>query len=222
VALNAAEEETLEAVKKWWNDNGKMLVAAVILVFGGYTGWLLYQNANATQVAAASDLYEEILTLVLAEPDQPVSVEDGDRIMAISDELRADYADSVYARYAALFAAQQAVNQNNLQRAESDLQWILDNPEQGMFGEVDEGLLLTTSLRLGRVILAQGEAERALELVNGIDPKSYEAGFSELRGDIYLSMDRIVDARDAYIAAQQAGSTSDGLRMKLDNLPDPS
>ncbi len=222
MALNAAEEETLEAVKKWWNDNGKMLVAAVILVFGGYTGWLLYQNANATQVAAASDLYEEILTLVLAEPDQPVSVEDGDRIMAISDELRADYADSVYARYAALFAAQQAVNQNNLQRAESDLQWILDNPEQGMFGEVDEGLLLTTSLRLGRVILAQGEAERALELVNGIDPKSYEAGFSELRGDIYLSMDRIVDARDAYIAAQQAGSTSDGLRMKLDNLPDPS
>jgi len=222
VALNAAEEETLDAVKKWWNDNGKMLVATVILVFGGYTGWLLYQNANATQVAAASDLYEEILTLVLAEPDQPVSVEDGDRIMAISDELRADYADSVYARYAALFAAQQAVNQNDLQRAESDLQWILDNPEQGMFGEVDEGLLLTTSLRLGRVILAQGEAERALELVNGIDPKSYEAGFSELRGDIYLSMDRIVDARDAYIAAQQAGSTSDGLRMKLDNLPDPS
>ena len=222
MALNAAEEETLDAVKKWWNDNGKMLVAAVILVFGGYTGWLLYQNANATQVAAASDLYEEILTLVLAEPDQPVSVEDGDRIMAISDELRADYADSVYARYAALFAAQQAVNQNDLQRAESDLQWILDNPEQGMFGEVDEGLLLTTSLRLGRVILAQGEAERALELVNGIDPKSYEAGFSELRGDIYLSMDRIVDARDAYIAAQQAGSTSDGLRMKLDNLPDPS
>jgi predicted negative regulator of RcsB-dependent stress response len=29
-----------------------------------------------------------------------------------------------------------------------------------------------------------------------------------------------VDARDAYTAAQQSGSSSDGLRMKLDNLPD--
>jgi predicted negative regulator of RcsB-dependent stress response len=41
-----------------------------------------------------------------------------------------------------------------------------------------------------------------------------------LRGDIYLALGRVVDARDAYTAAQQAGSSSDGLRMKLDNLPD--
>ena len=35
-------------------------------------------------------------------------------------------------------------------------------------------------------------------------------------------MGRIVDARDAYIAAQQAGSSNDGLRMKLDDLADGS
>jgi predicted negative regulator of RcsB-dependent stress response len=222
VALNAAEEETLDSVKRWWQENGKALVAAFIVVFGGYTGWLLYQNSTADQAAAASDLYEEVLTLVLADPDQPLSDADSARVTAIADELRADYSNSIYARYAALFSAQQAVVQNDLQKAEADLQWILDNPELGMFAEVDQGLLLTTSLRLGRVILAQGDAERALELVNSIDPQAYEAGFSELRGDIYLAMDRIVDARDAYIAAQQAGSTSDGLRMKLDNLPDQS
>ncbi len=222
MALHAAEEESLEALKKWWNDNGKILVSAIVIVFAGYTGWLLYQNANAEQAAAASDLYEEILTLVLSDPETAVSEADSTRIIAIADELRTDYDDSIYARFAALFAAQQAVARNDLQRAESDLQWILDNPQQGLFGQVDEGLLLTTSLRLGRVILAQGDAERALDLVNAVDPQAFEAGFAELRGDIYLSMDRIVDARDAYIAAQQAGSTSDGLRMKLDNLPDPS
>ena len=82
--------------------------------------------------------------------------------------------------------------------------------------------ILTTNLRLGRVILAKGESERALNLVNGIDPKTFEAGFAELRGDIYVTMGRIVDARDAYIAAQQAGSSNDGLRMKLDDLADES
>ncbi|HBJ89027.1 MAG TPA: hypothetical protein DDZ21_03585, partial [Gammaproteobacteria bacterium] len=93
----------------------------------------------------------------------------------------------------------------------------------GGFGPaVDEGLILTASLRLGRVILAQGDAERALALVNNLDPQSFEGGFGELRGDIYVALGRIVDARDAYVAAQQSGSSSDGLRMKLDNLPDES
>ena len=46
----------------------------------------------------------------------------------------------------------------------------------------------------------------------------FDAGFSELRGDIYMAMGRKVDAHDAYIAAQEAGSNSDALRMKLDDL----
>ena len=100
------------------------------------------------------------------------------------------------------------------------MQWILDNRSQGVMGEVDEGLILTASLRLGRVILAQGDAERALDLVNTLDPSAFEGGFGELRGDNYLALGRVVDARDAYTASQQAGSSSDGLRMKLDNLPD--
>lgn len=222
MALHAAEEESIEALKKWWNENGKSLAAAVILVFGGYTGWLLWENSTASQAARASDLYEEILMLVLEPQGEALSEESSAQITGIAGELRADYGDSIYAKYAALYAAQQAVENGDLAQAESDLQWILDNRQQGMFGELDEGLILTTSLRLGRVILAQGDAQRALTFINDIDPKTYEGGFAELRGDIYLSLDRLVDARDAYIAAQQAGSNSDGLRMKLNNLPDPS
>ena len=222
MALHAAEEESIEALKKWWNENGKSLAAAVILVFGGYTGWLLWENSTASQAARASDLYEEILMLVLEPQGEALSEESSAQITGIAGELRADFSESIYAKYAALYAAQQAVENGDLAQAESDLQWILDNRQQGMFGELDEGLILTTSLRLGRVILAQGDAQRALTFINDIDPKTYEGGFAELRGDIYLSLDRLVDARDAYIAAQQAGSNSDGLRMKLNNLPDPS
>ncbi len=220
MALNAAEEETLESLKKWWEENGRNLVIAVVLLLGGYTGWLLWQNAQADSAATASDLYEEILSLSLEEPGAILSEQDSNRIIEISRQLRSEFESSIYARFAALFAAQQQVEQGRLADAEANLQWILDNPDQGMFNEVDEGLLLTTSLRLGRVILAQGDAERALSFINGIDPKSFEGGFAELRGDIYVAMDRVVDARDAYIAAQQAGSQSDGLRMKLDSLPD--
>ncbi len=230
MALHAAEEESIEALKKWWNENSKALAVAVILMFGGYTGWLLWENSNASNAAEASDLFEEILTLVLevqaapaqGEEDSALRAESSTQIIAIASDLRTNHRDSIYAKLAALFSAQQAVENDDLVQAEADLQWILDNREQGMFRELDEGMILTTSLRLARVILAQGDAERALSFINEIDPKSFEGGFAELRGDIYLTMNRPVDARDAYVAAQQAGSSSDGLRMKLNNLPDPS
>ena len=222
MALNAAEEESIEALKKWWDENGKPLLFFVICVIGGYGAWLLWQNSQATDAETASDLYEEVLSLAISEPGLPVTEQESLRILELFDRLKVDYSGSVYALYGALFAAQQLVNANDLDAAEDSLQWVLDNQRNGLFSQTDEGLILTTNLRLGRVILAKGESERALNLVNGIDPKTFEAGFAELRGDIYVTMGRIVDARDAYIAAQQAGSSNDGLRMKLDDLADES
>ena len=222
MALNAAEEESIEALKKWWDENGKPLLFFAICVIGGYGAWLLWQNSQATDAETASDLYEEVLSLAISEPGLPVTEQESLRILELFDRLKVDYSGSVYALYGALFAAQQLVNANDLDAAEDSLQWVLDNQRNGLFSQTDEGLILTTNLRLGRVILAKGESERALNLVNGIDPKTFEAGFAELRGDIYVTMGRIVDARDAYIAAQQAGSSNDGLRMKLDDLADES
>ena len=222
MALDAAEEENIEAIKKWWHENWKQLALLVVIVFPSYFGWQLWQNSQATEAETASDLYEEVLLLAISEPGVPVTEQESLRILDLFELLKADYPSSVYALYGALFAAQQSVNANDLGAAEESLQWILDNRQDSLFSRTDEGLILTANLRLGRVILAKGESERALNLVNTIDPKTFEAGFAELRGDIYATMGRIVDARDAYIAAQEAGSNTEGLRMKLDDLSDES
>ena len=222
MALDAAEEENIEAIKKWWHENWKQLALLVVIAFPGYVGWELWQNSQATEAETASDLYEEVLSLAISEPGIPVTEQESLRILDLFKQLKANYSSSVYALYGALFAAQQSVNANDLGAAEEFLQWMLDNQQDGLFDRTDEGLILTANLRLGRVILARGESERALNLVNSIDPKTFEAGFAELRGDIYASMGRIVDARDAYIAAQEAGSNADGLRVKLDDLTDES
>ena len=222
MALDAAEEENIEAIKKWWHENWKQLALLVVIVFPSYFGWQLWQNSQATDSETASDLYEEVLSLAISEPGVPVTEQESLRILDLFELLKADYPSSVYALYGALFAAQQSVNANDLGAAEESLQWMLDNRQDSLFSRTDEGLILTANLRLGRVILAKGESERALNLVNTIDPKTFEAGFAELRGDIYATMGRIVDARDAYIAAQEAGSNTNGLRMKLEDLSDES
>ena len=222
MALDAAEEENIEAIKKWWHENWKQLALLVVIVFPSYFGWQLWQNSQATEAETASDLYEEVLLLAISEPGVPVTEQESLRILDLFEQLKANHPSSVYALYGALFAAQQSVNANDLGAAEESLQWMLDNRQDSLFSRTDEGLILTANLRLGRVILARGESERALNLVNSIDPKTFEAGFAELRGDIYATMGRIVDARDAYIAAQEAGSNTNGLRMKLEDLSDES
>jgi len=218
VALNAAEEETIESLKQWWRENGRQLVLLVIVVFAGYTGWLLWQNSTLDQAEAASDLYEEILSLAVVEDDATISDADSARIVAAATQLRSEHSDSIYAMFGALFAAQQQVRSKDLNAAEASLQWIIDNEKDGMFSKTEPGLILTAKLRLGRLLLANGDLENALALVNGVDPKSFEPAFAELRGDIYIALGRPDDAREAYLAAQQAGNNSDPLRMKIDEL----
>ena len=216
MALHAAEEESIESLRKWWEENGTMLIIVAGAVLIGWGGWTFWQNSRTSAIDSASNLYEEILILV--QPAAEISDEDGARIFQLADDLKADHSDSVYALYAALFASQQAADASDLEQAEVELQWLLANTQDGLFNKTDEGLILTASLRLGRVILAKGDAQRALDLIEGISPQTFEADFAELRGDIYVAQGRTVDARDAYTAAQEAGAISSFLQMKLDEL----
>ncbi len=216
MALQAAEEESIEALRKWWDENGTMLIIVAVTVVLAWGGWTFWQNSRISTIDAASNLYEEILSL--AQSGLEIPAEDRAGIFQAAEALKTDYSASVYALYGSMFAAQQAVEANDLDKAEQELQWILTNKRDGLFNKTDEGLILTASLRLGRVILAKGDAQRALDVIDGLNPQSFEADFAELRGDIYVAQDRAVDARDAYNTAQQAGSTSSFLQMKIDEL----
>ena len=206
MTLNATEEESIEAIKKWWDENGKQLLVAVIVVLGGYGGWSLWQNTELAASELASDLYEEILEISLLEAGESPTEQERKDIIRIANELMESHSDSVYAQYGALFASQQHVIGNDLDAAEDALGWILENPQTSIFGDEDQGLVLTVTLRLARIVLSRGDAERALGIVNNVIPGSFEAGYAELRGDIYYALGRNVDARESYVAAQQAGN----------------
>ncbi len=224
MAISAAEEENIEALRRWWDENGKFLLLIVIVAAAGYGGWIFWQQSSTSGRETASDLYEEVLTA--AQPVLDAQAVDDTRepdaalVIELAGRLMAEHPNTIYARYGALFSAQQSVRQGDLAAAEEVLRWVVDNASTSIIQRADEGLVLTATLRLGRVILAQGDPDRALLLVNSVDPRSFEPGFHELRGDIYLTLDRPEDARDSWLAAQDAGSVSDGLRMKLENLGD--
>jgi predicted negative regulator of RcsB-dependent stress response len=218
VAFSTEEEETLDSLKRWWNESGKSLALGVVIFAVGYLGWSQWQAMQTTNTAEASDLFEELGTTVVLGPGVPVTEDARSRAQTLIQQLKADYADTTYALYGALFGARLAVDQNDLPTAEAELQWLLDNTRSGLFGATNPSLIITAQLRLARVILARGDAERALVLLDSITPGAFEADHAEIRGDVLVALGRTSEAQASFQAALQAGSTSTTLQMKLDDL----
>ncbi len=216
--IHRTEEEQVEAIKNWWHENGTALLVVIALALGGNLAWKAWQSSQIAKAESASELYLDLLEATVLQAGKKPTPESTSTGKYLAEQLKLKHGGSAYALYGALFMAKQAVAENDLPAAGRELNWVLDQGKTGFFGNTDESLLLTAKLRLSRVLLAQGEAEKALELINGVDAKAFEPAYAELRGDIYLSLSKVNEARDAYQTAIQAGSTSVLINMKLDDL----
>src|SRR5690606_10865388 len=134
--------------------------------------------------------------------------------------LKTDFDSSIYSRYAALAVAAFHVEQDQLDRAAAELQWVLDNPDLGFMKSVDEELMLTARLRLARVTIAQGDAQAALDLLTAAEPGSYAGSYAEVQGDALLSLGQRDEARAAYERALVANLSGNPglLLLKLQDL----
>ena len=60
MATYETEEEQLEALKKWWKENGRSILLGLllgVLIIAGWRGWQAYQ---ANRAESASTLYEQM------------------------------------------------------------------------------------------------------------------------------------------------------------------
>ena len=64
MADHMQDEADLEALKRWWDENGKGIVAAVVVAVLGTVGWQQYQGFTESQTEAASDLYAAMLRII--------------------------------------------------------------------------------------------------------------------------------------------------------------
>ncbi|MCP4598920.1 tetratricopeptide repeat protein [Neptuniibacter sp.] len=207
------EEEQVQALKNWWNENGKSLLLGVAVALAGIFGWKGWQQQQAVQSENASILYQNMLDAVVGAigPQQ----DEAQLVTAkhLAEELKTDYDSSSYAKYAAMIMARVAVDNNELDKAVTELDWVLANqPTESMFA--------LASLRKARVLAAQGEVDKALSIVSGAPVAGYKASISELKGDLYLAKGDKAQARSAYSAALEASEVNSRpvLKMKLDDL----
>lgn len=200
------EDQQLEAVKQWWRDNGKAVIVGAVLGFGAIIGGRMWFNYADNQRIAASAEYSQLQTDMNAEQQ--------DAVVTRGEFIMKNFSSTPYAAMAAMMVAKVKVDAGELAAASSKLQWVIDHADQ-------PDLLHAARLRLARVLAADGQAQQALTLLDNISMESYSAAYHEVRGDIYVLLNRPEEARTAYHSALDAMAGSDDsrlLQMKLDDL----
>lgn len=203
MAEYATDEEQVEALKKWWSENGYYLIGGIVLGLGLLIGWNYYKTYKVSQGESASAVYAQLTGNVADEK--------GENAQLVS-QLDADYASTPYAALGHLQSAKAAVESDDLDAAAKDLKAVV---EQG--GELH--LVDIARLRLARVLLSGGDADAALAEVGKVTSPSYLSLREEIRGDALVASGKVDEARQAYDKALlSAGGRAEFLQLKRDNL----
>ena len=217
MADHITEEEQIEALKRWWDENGKQVVLAIVLTVGGYFGWQAWTDHVDDQTAAASLVYQEMLdNMDGAVPGDTLGADKQAEISLLAETLKQDYSNTQYAFYAALIKAKLAVESTDLAAAAVELQWAMDNADE----TVNENI---ARLRLARVEAASGNLDIALQLVQGVDAGELKSAFDEAKGDFYQQQGNAGAAYSAYEAAMMSidagnSSASQLLQLKISQV----
>jgi len=206
VEIYETEEEQVAALKDWWKANGSSVISGVVIAAITIGGWNFWQSYQKDKINTASDMYEQLLQ---ADTAGKVALVD-----KIASKLNTEFSSTAYDAYALLFQAKEKVKQNDLSAAQAIF-------EQAMTATDDAEIKHVARTRLIRVLLAKKEYEQGLQMIADVDQSSLSgfAGiYEELKGDLYVAMGQIGEARTAYQLALQAGQSSPLLQFKLDDL----
>lgn len=210
------EEEQIEALKRWWKENGQSTIISIVVAIAAVLGWQGWQNQQQATLATSSSLYQDMLSAASTAGNASASDEQIATAKHLANTIKTDYADSAYAGFASFYLAKFAVEAGDLDTAATELRTVVEaaaTPE----------LAAEAALRLARVLQAQGNYTEALALLSN-EPAAYAATYEEVRGDIHLAQGNHDAAALSYQKSAELASaagtptTSPLLAVKIQHL----
>ncbi len=198
-----SEQDQVDALKAWWDKNGRSALTALAVFLLSVLGWQGWNDHRNEVAAAASSQYQQMTELM--ESNSPQAIEAGRALLS-------SYPDSIYAVMASMSMAKLAVADKDLDAAAAHLRSAMNSSDQPELAEL-------ARLRLARVEAAQGNSDAALATLAA---GKGGAASDELRGDILLAQGNSAEARIAYTKAlegyDKAADKRELVQMKLDDL----
>ena len=180
------EQEKLDDLKAWWEQNSKYVSAAVLvvaLVVIGVQGWRWYQRTQAEQ---ASVLYQAV--------SQAARANDVSKAKEPAAQIVDRFARTAYAPRAALLYAKMLYDSGDKAGARAQLQWVVDHAS-------GDELKAIARFRLAQAMLDEKQYDDALKTLDVKTDDAFAGLFADLKGDILAAAGKNAEAKSAYETA---------------------
>ena len=180
-----------EALRNWWRENWKWILAGVALGLGllaAYQYWQTYRSQRAGQAAK-----------VYADLQKALTGNDLEQAGRLLNDLAGDHAKSGYTQQGRLLLAKRDAEAGKFDEAIKHLRQVADTSS-------DEELAHIARLRLARLLIQTGKHDEALQLLDVEKAGVFAAPMREVRGDALVAKGDAQGARAEYAAALAAES----------------
>jgi len=200
------EDQQVEAIKKWWSENFKMVILLAVVGLGSIVGVQQWKQSKVVHAQTASLEYDHILQTVAGNKNEQITQQ--------VETMLTEYSDYPYAALSAMLEAKNMVKAGKMSEAEEKYQWVITH------GNV-LSLQHISRIQLATIMSAQGKNEAALKVLD-VEQGSFKASYLEIKGDILVVLNRINEARAAYDQALQSyaaiGANAQILKVKRNDL----
>ena len=207
-----SDEEQIEVLKKWWEENGTSTVTTIVLALAVVFGYRAWEDNVRETGEAASAMYENLVQATSNTDDENLRT----TAINVGEALKTDHEGTAYSVFAAMHLAKLAVESNDLAGAQAQLEWVISQ-------RPEKHLETIARMRLARVLVAQGDPTAAMaRLVNYEPAEGQLSSWEEARGDVFVSLGDNDNARQAYKTALEVldeGVSKPILELKLADIP---
>jgi predicted negative regulator of RcsB-dependent stress response len=200
IQVDNTEEEQVEQIKKWWNSNGKQIIAGAVIGLAGIWGWNTYSDYQDKQSLNARSLY--------------LSYASDSNNLGAYNKLTTDFSSSTYSDQAILLMGKYLFDAGSYTEALGVIEPLINNPSSVIAN--------TVALRAASIYLQLGQHDQALSILEGQSEDGFSGLIYNLIGDIYLDLGNRAEAQKHYSLAIDNVTANSNLsqliQIKLDDL----
>ena len=200
IQVDNTEEEQVEQIKKWWNNNGKQIIAGAVIGLAGIWGWNTYSDYQDKQSLNARSHY--------------LSYASDSSNLGAYDKLTTDFSSSTYSDQAILLMAKYLFDAGSYTEALGVIKPLTNNPISV--------IATTSTLRVASIYLQLEQHDQALSILEGQSEDDFSGLNYNLLGDIYLDLGNRTEAQKYYGLAidnvSENSNLSQLIQIKLDDL----
>ncbi|WP_063656878.1 YfgM family protein [Candidatus Arsenophonus triatominarum] len=199
------ENEQIDAIKRFFVNNGKALVIGLAVGVGAIIGWNYWQLHQADRLQESAQAFEQISS----------QLQTGSKQVLAAGEQFANETNNIYGVLTNIELAKIAVEKSDIAGAEKALLKAL------AVAKLDD-LKDLINVRLARVQLALNKTDQALITLTQVQDKGWSTIVEDIRGDVLLKKGDVAGARAAYsegIESSGAEMMKTILKIKINSLP---